>query len=141
MQLYQLPVPIVTGIVRSLKAVFPHVQIWFSSPGDVMVLGSARPFVYEPAWLERLVGPHGALGELGFEYLGVDRPEQYFGHLLLGEAGVAGLLARPGVVHRDDRPRLEFVAARRFLDSRDTEGVGPRPRVATASRPSFLPRR
>ena len=122
-QLYQLPVPIVTGIVRSLKAVFPHVQIWFSSPGDVMVLGSARPFVYEPAWLERLVGPHGALGELGFEYLGVDRPEQYFGHLLLGEAGVAGLLARPGVVHRDDRPRLEFVAARRFLDSRGTEGV------------------
>ena len=122
-QLYQLPLPIVTGIVRSLKAVFPHVQIWFSSPGDVMVLGSARPFVYEPAWLERLVGPHGALGELGFEYLGVDRPEQYFGHLLLGEAGVAGLLARPGVVHRDDRPRLEFVAARRFLDSRGTEGV------------------
>ena len=122
-QLYQLPVPIVTGIVRSLKTVFPHVQIWFSSPGDVMVLGSARPFVYEPAWLERLVGPHGALGELGFEYLGVDRPEQYFGHLLLGEAGVAGLLARPGVVHRDDRPRLEFVAARRFLDSRGTEGV------------------
>src|SRR5436190_1296900 len=78
-QLYQLPLPIVTGIVRSLKAVFPHVQTWFSSPGDVMVLGSARPFVYEPAWLERLVGPHGALRELGFEYLGVDRPEQYFG--------------------------------------------------------------
>ena len=141
-QLYQLPVPIVTGIVRSLKAVFPHVQIWFSSPGDVMVLGSARPFVYEPAWLERLVGPHGALGELGFEYLGVDRPEQYFGHLLLGEAGVAGLLARPGVVHRDDRPRLEFVAARRFLDSRGTEGVFDSLaaiRAATASRDGVSP--
>ena len=141
-QLYQLPVPIVTGIVRSLKTVFPHVQIWFSSPGDVMVLGSARPFVYEPAWLERLVGPHGALGELGFEYLGVDRPEQYFGHLLLGEAGVAGLLARPGVVHRDDRPRLEFVAARRFLDSRGTEGVFDSLaaiRAATASRDGVSP--
>src|SRR5207253_8844276 len=101
----------------------PHVEVWFGAPGDVMVLGSARPFVYEPAWLERLVGPHGALGELGFEYLGVDRPEQYFGHLLLGEAGVAGLLARPGVVHPDDRPRLAFVAARRFLGSPGPEGV------------------
>src|SRR5207253_11480564 len=101
----------------------PHVEVWFGAPGDVMVLGSARPFVYEPAWLERLVGPHGALGELGFEYLGVDRPEQYFGHLLLGEAGVAGLLARPGVVHRDDRPRLEFVAARRFLGCLGSEGM------------------
>src|SRR5207253_11005650 len=111
----------------------PHVEVWFGAPGDVMVLGSARPFVYEPAWLERLVGPHGALGELGFEYLGVDRPEQYFGHLLLGEAGVAGLLARPRVVHRDDRPRLEFVAARRFFDSRGTRGVFGSPAALRAA--------
>src|SRR5205823_1360633 len=37
--------------------------------------------------------------------------------------GVAELLKRPSVTHRDDLPRLEFVAARRFLDSRGTEGV------------------
>jgi len=103
--------------------VFPHVEIWFSSPGDVMVLGSGRPLAYDPAWLARLVGPHGALGELGREYLGVDQPADYFGHLLLGPTGVAELLKRPSVTHRDDLPRLEFVAARRFLDSRGTEGV------------------
>src|SRR5439155_101461 len=97
--------------------------IWFSSPGDVMLLGSARPLAYDPAWLGRLVGPHGALGELGREYLGVDQPADYFGHLLLGPTGVAELLKRPSVAHRDDLPRLEFVAARRFLDSRGTEGV------------------
>ncbi len=122
-QLYQLPVSVVTGIVRNFAAVFPHVEIWFSSPGDVMLLGSARPLVYDPAWLGRLVGPHGALGELGREYLGVDQSADYFGHLLLGPTGVAELLKRPGVVHRDDLPRLEFVAARRFLDSQGTEGV------------------
>src|SRR5207249_12012305 len=122
-QLYQLPVSVVTGIVRNFAAVFPHVEIWFSSPGDVMLLGSARPLVYDPAWLGRLVGPHGALGELGREYLGVDQSADYYGHLLLGPTGVAELLKRPGVVHRDDLPRLEFVAARRFLDSQGTEGV------------------
>src|SRR5207237_1315396 len=90
---------------------------------DVMVLGSGRPLAYDPAWLARLVGPHGALGELGREYLGVDQPADYFGHLLLGPTGVAELLKRPSVAHRDDLPRLEFVAARRFLDSRGTEGV------------------
>src|SRR5947199_3909933 len=122
-QLYQLPAAVVTGIVRNLAAVFPHVEIWFSSPGDVMVLGSARPLTYDRAWLGRLVGARGSLGELGREYLGVDQPADYFGHLLLGPAGVGELLKRPGVAHRDDLHRLEFVAARRFLDSRGTEGV------------------
>src|SRR5437016_4683731 len=122
-QLYQLPTPVVAGIVRNLAAVFPHVQIWFSSPGDVIVLGSTQPLRYDRTWLERLVGPRGALGELSREYLGVDQLDDYFGHLLLGTAGVGQLLARPSVVHRDDRPRLEFVAARRFIDSRGTEGT------------------
>ena len=35
---------------------------------------------------------------------------------MLGEAGVARLIARADLAHHDDRPRLEFVAARRFLD-------------------------
>src|SRR2546426_8307600 len=55
-------------------------EIWFSSPGDVMVLGSARPLTYDRAWLGRLVGARGSLGELGREYLGVDQPADYFGH-------------------------------------------------------------
>src|SRR2546422_346638 len=122
-QLYQLPLPVVAGIVRNVRAVFPHVQLWFGAPGDVMVLGSPRPLHYDRAWLSRLVGPRGALGVLGREYLGVDQPEAYFGHFLFGEAGVARLLERPAIVHRDDRPRLEFLAARRFIDRRGTEGV------------------
>src|SRR5438309_1418078 len=122
-QLYQLPVSVVAGIVRNLHAVFPYVEIWFSSPGDVMVLGSARPLAYDAGWLGRLVGPQGALSALGREYLGVDQPADYFGHLLLGPTGVAELLKHSSVAHCDDLPRLEFVAARRFLDSRGTEGV------------------
>src|SRR2546426_1055967 len=94
-QLYQLPTPVVVGIVRNLAAVFPHVEIWFSSPGDVMVLGSAQPLRYDRTWLERLVGPRGALGELGREYLGVDQPDDYFGHLPLRTTGGGQPLGRP----------------------------------------------
>jgi len=122
-QLYQLPLAVVAGIVGNVRAVFPHVELWFSSPSDVMVLASARPLAQEPAWLERLVGPRGALGEPASEYLAIDRPEDFPGHRLLGEAGVAALLAHPTAEHEDDRPRLEFLAARRFLDGRGTEGV------------------
>ena len=122
-QLYQLPLPVVTGIVQNVRTVFPHVHIWFGAPGDVIVLGSAQPLRYDRAWLARLLRAGGALGVLGREYLGVDQPEDYFGHWLLGDAGVARLLAHPGIVHRDDRPGLEFVAARRFIDGRGTAGV------------------
>ena len=121
-QLYQVPVPVVAGVVRNIRTVFPHVEVWFSSPGDILIVGSLKPLMYDAAWLGRLVGPGGALGGLAREYLAVDAPEQYFGHLLLDSIGAARLVERATIVHRDDRPRLEFVAARRFLDT-GTEGV------------------
>ncbi|MBI4420939.1 MAG: fused MFS/spermidine synthase, partial [Gemmatimonadetes bacterium] len=61
-QLYQLPLSIVAGIVRNVRAVFPHVQLWFGSPHDVMVLASPQPISHDRAWIGRLVGPAGSLG-------------------------------------------------------------------------------
>jgi predicted membrane-bound spermidine synthase len=116
-QLYQLPLPIVAGIVRNLRDVFPHIEVWFAESHDLMVLASPRPLAYDRAWLARLVGPRGALGEIGREWLGIDEPDQYFGRRLLGDSGVARLVQRAQFAHSDNRPRLEFVAARRFLDA------------------------
>src|SRR3989449_7644954 len=44
LQLYQLPLPVLAGIVGNLRTVFPNVEVWFSYPGDLVVLGSRRPF-------------------------------------------------------------------------------------------------
>ncbi|HXM39506.1 MAG TPA: fused MFS/spermidine synthase [Gemmatimonadales bacterium] len=115
-QLYQLPLPIVAGIVRNLREVFPHVHMWFGESHDLMVLASPRPLTYDRAWVARLLGRGGALHEIGREWLALDEPEQYFGRLLLGDSGVARLVERAPFEHGDNRPRLEFVAARRFLD-------------------------
>jgi len=122
-QLYQLPLPIVAGIVRNVREVFPNVEVWFAESNDLMVVASPRPISYDRAWLARLLGPRGALGEIGREWLGIDEPDQYFGRLLLSGAGVTRLVARAQFAHTDDRPRLEFVAARRFLDAGGTPAV------------------
>src|SRR5204863_7285164 len=45
-QLYQLPLPVVAGIVRSLQAVFPYGHVWFGGTGDRVVLASPRPLTY-----------------------------------------------------------------------------------------------
>src|SRR3989454_428401 len=115
-QLYQLPLPIVAGIVRSLREVFPYVHVWFGGTADLFVLGSLRPLSYDRTWLARLIGRGGPLQGLATEWLSIDSPEEDFGRMLLGDSGATRLLARAAFVHTDDRPRLEVVAARRFLD-------------------------
>jgi hypothetical protein len=69
--------------------------------------------------VETLLGRGGALAVPGHEFLMLDAPQQYFDRQVLGEAGVARLVQRATLVHTDDRPQLEYVAARRFLDSRE----------------------
>lgn len=115
-QLYQLPLPIVAGIVRNVRAVFPHVEVWFGEYPDLLVLGSTSPIEYDSAWVHQLLGPgRGAVADLAREWLSVDAANQYFGHRLLGPRGVDRLLTRATFEHTDDHPRLEFVAARSFL--------------------------
>jgi spermidine synthase len=115
-QLYQLPLPIVAGIVSSLREVFPHVNVWFGGTSDLVVLASSRPISYDRQWIAQLLNPGGQLFGLGREWLSIDSPDQYFGRMLLGDSGVSRLITRAEFNHTDDRPRLEFVAARRFLD-------------------------
>jgi spermidine synthase len=115
-QVYQLPLTVVASVVRNLRAVFPHVEVWFSSSLDLMVLGSGRPIRYDRAWLARLLAPATPVGALSREWLGIDSAGDHFGRRLLGAAGAARLAERATLVHSDDRPELEFVAARRFLD-------------------------
>jgi len=115
-QLYQLPLPIVAGIVSSLREVFPHVNVWFGGTSDLIVLASARPISYDRQWIAQLLSPGSRLYGLGREWLSIDSLDQYFGRMLLGDSGVTRLITRAEFSHTDDRPRLEFVAARRFLD-------------------------
>jgi len=121
-QLYQLPLPIVAGIVRNVREVFPNVHVWFGESHDLLVLASPKPLTYDDTWIARLLGPSGALSEVGREWLSVDQVHDYFGRLLLADSGVSLLVARAQFTHTDDRPQLEFVAARSFLGD-DIPGV------------------
>jgi len=122
-QLYQLPLPVMAGIVRNMRAVFPHVQVWFGSPTDVVVLASAVPLAPDTVWRARLVGPEGSHHALARDWLGMSAASDFSGRFLLADSGVAALISRATLEHGDDHPRLEYVAARRFLDGEDHGAV------------------
>jgi len=118
-QLYQLPLPVLAGIVRNVHEVFPHVEVWFGGAVDLIILGSSQPLRYEPAWLERMLGPGAPLADDGREWLGLGTPSDFFGRFVLGDSGVARLITRGMLEHTDDRPQLEFISARQFLETKD----------------------
>ncbi|HEV2671329.1 MAG TPA: fused MFS/spermidine synthase, partial [Gemmatimonadales bacterium] len=120
-QTYQVSVPVVATLVGNMQQVFSYVEVWAGVPGDLIVLGSARPFAYSGPALERLFVPHSATGEMIREYLGTDTPTAYLGRRLLAASDVRRLTARATLVHDDDRPVLEFVAARQFMDLRSRD--------------------
>jgi spermidine synthase len=115
-QLYQLPLSVVAGIMRNVRAVFPYVTVWSGGAFDLVVLGTAQPQVPDTTWVATLLGRGSALQVAGHEYLGLDAPASYFDRQVMGDGGVARLVTRAKLVHTDNRPELEFVAARRFLD-------------------------
>jgi predicted membrane-bound spermidine synthase len=108
-QLYQLPLPVVAGIVRNMQAVFPHVHVWFGGWADIVVLASPQPIRYDPAWLETLFAPGSTIHRLGREWLGMRSPGDVLGHYLIGPAGLPQLLEHANLIHKDDHPQLEYV--------------------------------
>src|SRR2546425_4885700 len=58
-----------------------------------------------------------SLDVLGREYLGVDQPEDYFGHFLFGEAGVARPLER-SEEHTSELQSLAYLVCRLLLEKK-----------------------
>jgi len=88
-----------------------------------VVLASPAPFRDDPAWRAGLIGPGGALAGIARDWLGVEAPDDFPGRVRFADSGVARLVASATLRHTDDHPRLEYVAARRFLDSEGMSGV------------------
>jgi hypothetical protein len=105
----------VAGIVKNVRAVFPHRRV---VGGELRPHGAqlGPPLVNDTAWVDALLGKGGAR-VAGHEYLMLDAPAQYFDRQVLGEAGVR--LVQRSRSRTDDRPQLEYVAARLPSTPRD----------------------
>ena len=115
LQTYRVPPSLVAVVVANVRAVFPHVEVWYANPSDLIILASRRPIPWNRERVARLLAEPGPTRTAMRDWLVMDRADQLLGHFLLGERGSAMLAAGAAFTHSDDRPALEFVAARHML--------------------------
>ena len=115
LQTYRVPPSLVAVVVANVRAVFPHVEVWYSNPSDLIILASRGPIRWNRQRVADVIDSPGPIREAMRDWLKIGRPEHLLGRFLLGDSGSARLARGAGFVHSDDRPALEFVAARHLL--------------------------
>lgn len=115
--LYGISTDDLRGILRSLHAVFPHVQVWYpnANPNEnTIVIASMEPVTVKwPEFADRLAEPaiSADLAEVG-----IGTPAQLLDYFVLGERTL-GPMVRGAYLNTDDHPTLEFSAPRTLYRS------------------------
>jgi spermidine synthase len=94
-------------LAATFHAVFPHMQVWTSTPGNIILLGSRDSLTWDYGRLaQHFTETQGVAADL--ESAGIWHPFALFGAQILGETESDALARDIGELHTDDRPVLEF---------------------------------
>jgi len=108
---YDMNDDVIKLVVRTFGSVFPSMEIWDLGSGDIMLLGSDRPWKSDPDVYRRafeLAGPRGDLNAVSLA-----SPEAVMARQLASQR-TAFAVAGPGRLQQDDVPILEYEAPRAF---------------------------
>ncbi len=111
-QTYRVPKSVLAVIAANLRTVFRHVEIWYANPADLIFIASDQPIHWDQARIAAHMAPGTPTAGIFPDWLEVGRPSELLGRFVLGDSGTAMLAREAPFTHTDDRPTLEFVAAR-----------------------------
>ena len=108
---YEMSDDIVELVLRTFSTVFPHVEIWDASEGDVIMLGSAQPWESNPGVFAHTLEREQPRREL--EQIGLKTADALWARQFASQrTGFA--VAGDGPIQQDDFPVLEYEAPRAF---------------------------
>jgi hypothetical protein len=108
---YEMHDHILDLVVRTFASVFPFVEIWDTQAGDLVMLGSLRPWESSIANFRKVF--ERELPRRDLEEIGLPTPELVFIRQLASQ-NTAFALASPGPVQLDNFPVLEYAAPKAF---------------------------
>ncbi len=115
LQLYRIFPGDVKLLLKTFHHEFPHVTVWSSLPGDLLVIGSMEPLQFAGDRLARRMAVP-AVNE-ALEVVRVTRPEVLLQLFWFGNRQVEQLTADITMLHEDDMPWVEFNAPKAlYLD-------------------------
>jgi len=111
--LYECDVEVVKLVLRTYASVFPHVSVWFTLHGDLLLLGFDRPTraLDIDALEDRFAQPDFSAG---FARVEIETFPQLIAHELL-PLGTLHAVEREGPIHTLRHPILSHMAARAFF--------------------------
>jgi len=109
---YEMNDGIVSLVLRTFNAVFPHVELWDPGSGDIILLGGKRRWKSSPEIYRRLFEREPARAD--FEAIGLKTPEALWARQLASQS-TAFAIAGDGPLQSDAFPILEYEAPRAFF--------------------------
>jgi spermidine synthase len=108
---YEMQDPIVEMVIRTFASVFPNMEIWDASYGDLVLLGSNQPWVSSPATLRKAYAIDLVRKDL--TSIGLGTPEAFWARQFASQR-TAPFIAGPGPIQSDVFPILEYDAPLAF---------------------------
>jgi spermidine synthase len=106
---YEMDDSILELVIRTMASVFPVLEIWDVSDGDIIILGSDRPWKSGPEVFRRAFALEGPRRDLAA--IGLTTPEAVLARQLASQR-TAFAVPGPGPIQREDFPILEYEAPR-----------------------------
>ncbi len=118
--MYETEDEVVAMVLRTFNSVFPHMEIWESVIGDIILVGSQQPWTSTPERFGELYARPLVRADL--EAIGLRTPEALWARQLASQA-TAFAIAGPGPVQTDAHPLLEHAAIRAFYRTQGAFGL------------------
>jgi hypothetical protein len=111
LQLYEIDGEVVRSVLGTIGAVFPHVSVWETLPGDVLLVATNEPLVVDVPRLRESVTREPLRSAMRATWM-VDDAEGFVAHQLANEELVRDVMTLGIEPNTDDRNILEYAFAR-----------------------------
>jgi spermidine synthase len=118
-QIYESSDQAFDTIMATFSSVFPYLQIWRGSVGDLILVGAERPFEADVDRFVRRMAEPGVAADL--QRIRINRPVVLLSHQIRGQQSTRYVVGPTTRIHSDFFPVLDHYAQLAFFALRSTE--------------------